>query len=81
MLKLGLATAVVVAILDQLSKALILAHFAGRAFGDRHAHPVLQPGSDFNRGMSFGMFNAAPAAAVGSMLSCSRLPRRLSSPD
>ena len=35
MLARGLATAVVVAILDQLSKAAVLAFFAERAFGDR----------------------------------------------
>jgi signal peptidase II len=59
MLVRGLATAVVVAILDQLSKAAVLAHFAGRPFGDRETvtsffNLVLT----YNRGISFGLFNA-----------------------
>jgi signal peptidase II len=59
MLVRGLATAVVVAILDQLSKAAVLAHFAGRPFRDRETvtsffNLVLT----YNRGISFGLFNA-----------------------
>ena len=65
MLKLGLATAVVVAILDQLSKALILAHFAGRAFGIDTFTPFFNLVLTLNRGMSFGMFNAAPGSGGG----------------
>jgi signal peptidase II len=59
----GLATAVVVVILDQLSKAAVLAHFAGRAFGDRETvtsffNLVLT----YNRGISFGLFNGGTGA-------------------
>lgn len=57
MLTLGLAVAIVVVILDQLSKAAILGFFA--------AHPFSEPLTPFfslvlgyNRGMSFGFFNA-----------------------
>ncbi|HUC10469.1 MAG TPA: signal peptidase II [Stellaceae bacterium] len=57
MLKLGLATALVVAILDQLTKALILAHFAGRAFGDEAITPFFNLVLTLNHGMSFGLFN------------------------
>ena len=65
MLKLGLATAVVVAILDQLSKALILAHFTGRAFGNDTLTPFFNLVLTLNRGMSFGMFNAALGSGGG----------------
>jgi signal peptidase II len=65
MLKLGLATAVVVAILDQLSKALILAHFTGRAFGIDTLTPFFNLVLTLNRGMSFGMFNTAPGSGGG----------------
>jgi signal peptidase II len=59
MLGRGLAAAAVVAILDQLSKAAVLAHFAGRPLGDRETvtsffNLVLT----YNRGISFGLFNA-----------------------
>jgi signal peptidase II len=62
MRRAGLATALIVVILDQLTKALILAHFAGQAVtGDvitRCFNLVLT----FNRGLSFGLLNTAPAA-------------------
>lgn len=58
MLVRGLAAAVVVAVLDQLSKAAVLGFFAGRAFG---AHERITPFFNlvltYNRGMSFGLFN------------------------
>src|SRR5260370_31793867 len=58
MLLRGLTTVVGVAILDQLSKAAVLAFFAGRDFGDRETvtsffNLVLT----YNRGISFGLFN------------------------
>jgi signal peptidase II len=65
MLILGLATAAVVAILDQLSKAAVLAHFAGRAFDADRMTPFFNLVLTFNRGMSFGMFNAGQANAGG----------------
>jgi len=60
MLALGLATAVVVAALDQLSKAAVLAHFAGRAFDGERITPFFSLVLTLNRGMSFGLFNPGP---------------------
>src|SRR6266851_5588720 len=58
MLVRGLAVAVVVAVLDQLSKAAVLGFFSGQAFG---AHQRITPFFNlvltYNRGMSFGLFN------------------------
>src|ERR1700676_824587 len=58
MLARGLATAAVVAILDQLSKAAVLAFFGGRILGD--GEPVtsfFNLALTYNRGISFGLFN------------------------
>src|ERR1700730_3474245 len=58
MLARGLATAAAVAILDQLSKAAVLAHFAGRILGDRE--PVTSFFSlalTYNPGISCGVFS------------------------
>jgi signal peptidase II len=58
MLARGLAVAAVVAILDQLSKAAVLAHFAGRLSGDRETiTSFFNIALTFNRGISFGLFN------------------------
>ncbi len=65
MLKLGLSTAIVVAILDQLSKALVLAHFAGRAFETDTLTSFFNLVLTLNRGMSFGMFNARAGNGTG----------------
>ena len=65
MLRLGLGTAVVVAILDQLTKALILAHFAGRQFRGDVITSFFNLVLTLNRGMSFGLFNAAPGSGRG----------------
>jgi signal peptidase II len=58
MLVRGLAAAVVVVALDQLSKAVIRGFFSGQAFG---AHEKITPFFNlvltYNRGMSFGLFN------------------------
>ena len=58
MLIRGLAAAVAVVALDQLSKAAMLGFFSGRAFG---AHERITPFFNlvltYNRGMSFGLFN------------------------
>jgi signal peptidase II len=59
MLARGLATALVVAVLDQLSKAAVLAYFAGRTFGAERITPFFNLVLTFNRGMSFGLFNTA----------------------
>jgi signal peptidase II len=63
MLARGLATAVVVATLDQLTKAAILHHFDGGSFADRETitsffNLVLT----YNRGISFGLFNGGAGA-------------------
>src|SRR4051794_41921937 len=60
MLARGLATAIVVAILDQLSKAAVLAFFAGRGYGDRETvTSFFNLSLTYNRGISFGLFNGA----------------------
>lgn len=66
-LKLGLATALAVAILDQLTKALILTHFAVRATGGEVFAPFFNLVLVLNRGISFGLFNAAPGATSNSL--------------
>ena len=79
MLARGLAVAAVVAVLDQLSKAAVLAHFAGRLPGDREAiTSFFNIALTFNRGISFGLFNdgaglnalvfSAAAAAIVALL-------------
>jgi signal peptidase II len=65
MLARGLATAVVVAILDQLSKAAVLAFFAGRGFGDRETlTSFFNLALTYNRGISFGLFNGGVGNAL-----------------
>ena len=59
MLARGLATAVVVVVLDQLSKAAVLAFFAGRALGEREViTSFFNLALTYNRGISFGLFNS-----------------------
>jgi signal peptidase II len=54
----GLITATVVVVMDQLSKAAILALFAGRFFGDRDTiTSFFNLALTYNRGISFGLFN------------------------
>jgi len=54
----GLATAAVVVILDQLSKAAVLAFFAARGLGDRESvTSFFNLALTYNRGISFGLFN------------------------
>jgi signal peptidase II len=54
----GLATAIVVVVLDQLSKAAIIAFFAGRDFGEREiVTSFFNLALTYNRGISFGLFN------------------------
>jgi signal peptidase II len=65
MLGRGLAVAAAVAILDQLSKAAILAHFAGRAFDGERIASFFNLVLTYNRGMSFGLFNAGAGGGVG----------------
>lgn len=63
----GLATAIIVAVLDQLSKAAILAHFAGRGFDADRITPFFNVVLTLNRGMSFGLFNTGPGASGGTL--------------
>jgi signal peptidase II len=65
MLKRGLTAAIIVAILDQLSKAAVLAHFAGRAFDAERITAFFNLVLTHNRGMSFGLFNAGPGGGAG----------------
>ncbi len=65
MLRLGLATAIAVAIVDQLSKGLMLARLAPQASGVETVTPFFNLVLTLNRGMSFGMFNAAPGSGDG----------------
>ena len=58
MLARGLAAAAIVAILDQLTKTAVLAHFAGRTFSDRETiTSFFNLALTYNRGISFGLFN------------------------
>jgi signal peptidase II len=61
MLGLGLGTAAAVILLDQLTKAAILAHFAGRAYDLDRITSFFNLVLTYNRGVSFGLFNAGPA--------------------
>ena len=58
MLALGFGAAAVVVLLDQLSKAAILYFFAGHPFDSVRLTPFFNLVLTFNRGMSFGLFNA-----------------------
>lgn len=60
MLARGLVVAVLVTFLDQLSKAAILAHFAGRLVDGEQLTSFFNLVLTYNRGMSFGLFNAGP---------------------
>ena len=63
MLARGLVVAVLVTLLDQLTKAAILAHFAGRLVGGERVTSFFNLVLTFNRGMSFGLFNAGPQSS------------------
>jgi signal peptidase II len=71
MLRRGLLVALIVAILDQLSKAVVLAYFTNRLFGSRAltVTSFFDLVLTYNRGMSFGLFNseAGPNAIVFSL--------------
>ncbi len=65
MLARGLATAAGVVVLDQLSKAGVLAFFAGRPFGARE--PIASFFNlvlTYNRGISFGLFNGGAGVSA-----------------
>lgn len=61
MIVFGLGMAAAVILLDQLTKAAVLAHFAGRAYDIDRITPFFSLVLTYNRGMSFGFFNAGPA--------------------
>ncbi len=65
MLARGLAVAAIVAILDQLSKAAILRHFAGNGFGRERLASFFNLVLVYNRGVSFGMFNGGAGSGAG----------------
>lgn len=68
MLGLGLAASAVVVILDQLSKAAILYFFAGHIFETARLTPFFNLVLTFNRGMSFGLFDARGAGGLNALL-------------
>ena len=57
MLARGLGVAVLVTLLDQLTKAAVLAHFAGRLVYGEQVTSFFNLVLTYNRGVSFGMFN------------------------
>jgi signal peptidase II len=62
MLTRGLATAAVVAVLDQLTKAAVVSFFAGSVLGEREAiTSFFNLALTYNRGISFGLFNGGAA--------------------
>jgi signal peptidase II len=65
MLVRGLAVAAAVAILDQLSKAAILGHFAANGFGGERLTSFFNLVLVYNRGVSFGLFNAGAGSGAG----------------
>jgi signal peptidase II len=59
MLVRGLAAAIAVLVLDQLSKAAVRGFFAGHAAGEHEmVAPFFNIVLTYNRGMSFGLFNS-----------------------
>jgi signal peptidase II len=65
MLARGLGTAAVIVVLDQLSKAAVLAHFAGRDLGERETvTSFFSLALTYNRGISFGLFNGGAGLNV-----------------
>ncbi len=58
MLARGLAVAAIVVFLDQLSKAAVLGHFAAGAYDGERLTSFFNLVLIYNRGISFGLFNA-----------------------
>ena len=65
MLRRGIAVAAIVVVLDQLSKAAVLAHFADSAAAAERVTPFFNLVLTYNRGMSFGLFNTGAAGGGG----------------
>lgn len=65
MLARGLGVAGAVVILDQLSKAAVLGHFARNAFDGERITSFFNLVLVYNRGVSFGLFNAGAGSGVG----------------
>jgi signal peptidase II len=65
MLARGLAVAAVVGIFDQTSKAAILGHFAGNGFERERLTSFFNLVLIYNRGVSFGLFNAGAGSGAG----------------
>jgi signal peptidase II len=69
MLALGLAVAAAVVVLDQLSKAAVLTLLARDGLDDRiRVAPFFNLVLAFNRGVSFGLFNAASGGGRNAVL-------------
>jgi signal peptidase II len=66
MIGLGLGTAAAVILLDQLTKAAVLAHFASRAYDIDRVTSFFSLVLTYNRGVSFGLFNAGSAGGSAS---------------
>lgn len=64
MLARGLAIAVIVVVLDQLSKAAILGHFAASAYHGERLTSFFSLVLVYNRGVSFGLFNAGAGSGA-----------------
>jgi signal peptidase II len=70
MLLPGLGVAALVVVLDQASKAVVLAGFTGDGLDDRiGVTPFFNLVLTFNRGVSFGLFNAAGSTGSALVLS------------
>jgi len=61
MLRRGIGVAAIVVVLDQVSKAAVLAHFADSAVAAERVTPFFNLVLTYNRGMSFGLFNTGAA--------------------
>ena len=61
MLRRGIGVAAIVVVLDQVSKAAVLAHFADSAVAVERVTPFFNLVLTYNRGMSFGLFNTVAA--------------------
>ena len=65
MLARGISAAVIVVLLDQLSKAAILAHVVGAGFASERITGFFNLVLTYNRGMSFGLFNTGARSGAG----------------
>jgi signal peptidase II len=64
MLARGLAVAAIVVFLDQLSKAAVLGHFAAGTYDGERLTSFFNLVLVYNRGVSFGLFNAGAGSGT-----------------